>query len=338
MVKLSRMQDGDVLVTCSVSGGKDSAATALYLRELGVSYRAVFADTGWESDETYRYIDEILQPAIGPIETVRADIQVQPERMALVEEVEAILGISPSPMVRACVREAAFPSHAAKFCTRMLKVTPIREWHHRMMARDARAIVSCVGIRASESEARSHYPEWEIDAGTDAIRWSPILSWAEHEVVDICRRHGLPPNPMYLRGAPRVGCNPCIHARKSQFALLDERRVAAIRTLEAGLLELAVAAGRGPGTTYTNRHGCEVVRRAPTWAAGDGRTPTALPRNPPIDVVMAWAEGAVGDIGAWASDRADGLDDDDQASEGCARWGLCERPGAQLTIWSTDRR
>lgn len=336
MIQVERMRSGAVSVTCSVSGGKDSAATALYLRELSIPYRAVFADTGWESEETYTYIAEVLQPAIGPIETVRADIQVQPERMALVEEVEAILGISPSAMVRACVREAAFPSHAAKFCTRMLKIAPIRDFHHRMMEVDTRTIVSCVGIRASESEARSHYPEWEVDAGLDVIRWSPILSWTEQEVADIHRRHRIPPNPMYLRGAPRVGCHPCIHARKSQFALLDARRVDAIRRLEAGLLALAEVAGRGPGTSYTDRRGREVVRHAPTWAAGDGRTPTALPRNPPIDVVMAWAEGTVGDIGVWASDRVDGLDSDDQASGGCARWGLCERPGGQLTIW--DKR
>lgn len=326
MISIDKLKDGSVSATCSVSGGKDSAATALYLRELGIPYRAVFADTGWEADETYRYINDVLQPAIGPIEVVRADIRVQPDRLALVDEVESILGISPSAMVRACVSEAAIPSHAAKFCTRTLKVAPIRDFHQRMMAADWRAIVSCVGIRASESEARSRYPEWEIDPGLDVIRWSPILSWSEREVVDIHRRHGLPPNPMYLRGAPRVGCNPCIHARKSQFALLDPRRVAAIRRLEAGLLALAEAAGRGPGTTYTDRRGREVVRRAPTWAAGDGRTPTALPRNPPIDVVMVWAQGAVGDAGLWASDRVDGLDSDDQASEGCARWGLCERP------------
>ena len=38
-----------VCVMASVSGGKDSTALMLALREADVPFRAVFADTGWES-------------------------------------------------------------------------------------------------------------------------------------------------------------------------------------------------------------------------------------------------------------------------------------------------
>lgn len=40
----------DAVVVCSVSGGKDSAALSLYLTELGIEHRRVFADTGWENE------------------------------------------------------------------------------------------------------------------------------------------------------------------------------------------------------------------------------------------------------------------------------------------------
>jgi len=61
----------------SLSGGKDSTATALHLLETGVidrhvqaggEVRRVFLDSGWELDETYRYLDEVLTPRLGQID------------------------------------------------------------------------------------------------------------------------------------------------------------------------------------------------------------------------------------------------------------------------------
>jgi 3'-phosphoadenosine 5'-phosphosulfate sulfotransferase (PAPS reductase)/FAD synthetase len=62
----------------SLSGGKDSTATYLHLLEQGVfdkveqaggQVRRVFADTGWELDETYAYLD-VLADRFGPIDRV----------------------------------------------------------------------------------------------------------------------------------------------------------------------------------------------------------------------------------------------------------------------------
>src|ERR1044071_3684481 len=47
-------------VIASVSGGKDSTALILALREAEIPARYVFADTGWEAGSTYRYV-ELLQ-------------------------------------------------------------------------------------------------------------------------------------------------------------------------------------------------------------------------------------------------------------------------------------
>ena len=52
----------DKLIVVSVSGGKDSTAMCLHLFEQGYDkddFVRVFADTGWESEETYRYLKEI---------------------------------------------------------------------------------------------------------------------------------------------------------------------------------------------------------------------------------------------------------------------------------------
>jgi 3'-phosphoadenosine 5'-phosphosulfate sulfotransferase (PAPS reductase)/FAD synthetase len=57
----------------SISGGKDSTAMWIYAKfELGVEVIPVFADTGHEHTETYRYLDH-LENLLGPIRRVKAD-------------------------------------------------------------------------------------------------------------------------------------------------------------------------------------------------------------------------------------------------------------------------
>jgi len=69
---------GGADLVVSMSGGKDSTATYLWLLEQGVldrveraggTVRRVFADTGWELDETYAYLD-VLADRFGPIDRV----------------------------------------------------------------------------------------------------------------------------------------------------------------------------------------------------------------------------------------------------------------------------
>ena len=51
------IEEEELLPILSLSGGKDSLAAALLMRELGVDCGYVYADTGWEADETYEYLD-----------------------------------------------------------------------------------------------------------------------------------------------------------------------------------------------------------------------------------------------------------------------------------------
>lgn len=66
-------------VVASVSGGKDSTALLLALREAGIEHSAVFADTGWEHPAVYEYLD-LLRQRLGRIDVVTSPLQIEPLR------------------------------------------------------------------------------------------------------------------------------------------------------------------------------------------------------------------------------------------------------------------
>lgn len=109
----------------SVSGGKDSTAAALHLREQGIPFRAVFFDTGWESPITYRYLRDVVPGAIGVTPTWHRRLpDLSPRLEEIAESVEAVLGLPIGPfgdrksaMVRWSLRKGMFPSRTKRWCT-----------------------------------------------------------------------------------------------------------------------------------------------------------------------------------------------------------------------------
>lgn len=259
---------GDRIVIASVSGGKDSAAMCLWLQEQGIERVRVFADTGWEAKETYEYLRGPLTERLGPIHEVGY----------------------PGGMAALCRKKSGFPPRTHRWCTSELKVKPIAAFCDEVRAR-GRDVVQSVGIRAGESLARSKLTEWEWSDAFDCDVWRPLIAWTEQDVIDIHTRHGLAPNPLYLRGASRVGCWPCIFARKAEIANIadvDPKQIDRIGALETELTERA-----GEQRSFFHRDGlisiADVVRWSRT-AHGGRQYELFAPETEP----------------------------------GCVRWGLCE--------------
>jgi 3'-phosphoadenosine 5'-phosphosulfate sulfotransferase (PAPS reductase)/FAD synthetase len=285
----SKISDRPLIV--SVSGGKDSTAMALHLRELGIKYRSVFMDTGWEHPSTYDYLSDVLDPLLGGVERIRGAMD----------------------MVETIRHKAMFPSRMRRWCTQQLKVIPMQDFCVRVFEETGMRPVSAVGIRSAESLRRSKMQEWEEQ--DEATIWRPLIRWTMQDVVDIHTRHGVQPNPLYLRGASRVGCWPCIYARKAEVKLLatiDPDRIALIRDLEREITEAADALAATKG--IVNEH-----PRA--WFAGRG--PAALGGRAgamPIDDVVSWAMTGKGGRQFELIEAPE--------EEGCMRWGLCDHPAA----------
>lgn len=270
-------------VVASISGGKDSAAMSLWLREQEIEHERVFLDTGWEHAVTYEYLRGDLERALGPITWLKPPLQM-----------EALI-----------LKKGMFPSRMRRFCTEELKVFPMQRFLRGLMD-----VINAVGIRAAESEARSRLPEWEWQEGFDCEVWRPILRWSEQDVIDIHQRHGLRPNPLYLMGARRVGCWPCIMASKSEIRLIAERdpdRIVRLRVLEQQVGDAAEARAARKG---------EALKSRPAWfqapIGGDGLCW-------PIDRVVKWSRTV---RGGREEDRQEDLFGG--MNDGCMRWGLCE--------------
>lgn len=198
----------------SVSGGKDS--TALYLWGLNNldSFRAVFADTGNEHPVTLNYVRNLPDLAGGPaVEWVKADFEDYLWNKGQIP--------SGNPFLDMCVAKKRAPSARAQFCTENLKMAPIRKWL-ASARKGYDKVIMYTGIRKGESLRRSRYQEWEYLPYYDCETRRPLLEWSETDIFDYMASFGVEPNPLYKEGFTRVGCFPCIHARKSELARLPD--------------------------------------------------------------------------------------------------------------------
>lgn len=143
------------------------------------------------------------------------------EAASAVERALSALHPTGNPFLDLCIWKGRFPSTRARFCSEELKHRPIYEQVMLPLMRSGR-VLSWQGVRADESPARAKMPR--MDRGDGRLwNWRPILRWTVNDVFAMHRRHGLEPNPLYKLGMGRVGCMPCIHARKSELAEIYKR-------------------------------------------------------------------------------------------------------------------
>lgn len=258
-----------------VSGGKDSTALWLWARRIGLSPLVpVFCDTKWEAAETYAYLAE-LERRLSPIRRLDSEgFEARTRRLG------------------------TFPSRARKWCSPELKVEPTAAELLKIRDETGDEVEVLLGIRREESPKRADAvltPEREWSDAYDCEVWRPILDWTIDDVIAEHHRADVPLNPLYLKGAERVGCWPCIHAGKAELRLIgesDPERIDRLAQLEAdiGQTMFTLEASRKDGGK--RRKIPTGIREIVTWAMSKrgGRQLTMIP----------------------------------QAS-GCFRWGTCEK-------------
>ena len=176
---------------CGISGGKDSSALAVYMRDRVPDMEYFFCDTGAELPETYRYLAK-LEAVLGkPIARLNAERD-------FTHYFEVFRGTLPSPQMR--------------WCTSLLKIKPLEEW---IGEDDA---VSYVAIRADESN-RKGYVSTKPNIKT---RFPFVEDDIDHAgVVCILEDAGIN-LPEYYKWRTRSGCYFCFFQRKAEWVGLAD--------------------------------------------------------------------------------------------------------------------
>lgn len=169
------------------SGGKDSTALLLWAKANLPDFVPIFCDTKWEHPLTYAYIAKVnAEVCDGKLITISS------------EKFAGMAGLVTLKM--------RVPSPKARFCTENLKVIPMQKW----IAQQSEDVTLYQGIRADESDSRRNMPDCEWSEVYDCEVRRPLLRWTAEQVFAFLASHGVEPNPLYLLGARRVGCFPCV--------------------------------------------------------------------------------------------------------------------------------
>jgi len=182
-----------------ISGGKDSAALAVYMRqhhsELNIDY--FFTDTGKELPEVYDFLGR-LEGFLG----------------------KPILRLNPNRDFDFWLREFGhfLPSPKARWCTRQLKLLPFKQWVRPMLlAGDA--VTSYVAIRSDEEYRQGYIPTEDNLIVRLPFREDGI---DKQGVMDILEASGVG-FPKYYEWRSRSGCTFCFFQQKIEWVRLKER-------------------------------------------------------------------------------------------------------------------
>ena len=220
---------------CGISGGKDSSALAIYLRERVPEMEYFFCDTGAELPETYEYLNR-LEVALGkPIERLNSD-------KGFDHWFEVYRGTLPSPQMR--------------WCTRQMKIKPLEAW-----LGDDEA-TSYVAIRADEKNRKGYV---STKPNIQAV-FPFVENDIDHDgVMRILEDAGLG-LPTYYEWRTRSGCYFCFYQRKAEWVGLAERHPELFARAVSIEKKVLLQAGANGSASYT---GVAMASRLYTWSQGE---------------------------------------------------------------------
>jgi hypothetical protein len=182
-----------------LSGGRDSAALAVYMRQFHpeIDMEYFFTDTGKELPEVYGFLDK-LEGILGkPI------VRLNPDR-----DFDFWLK-----------RYKSFlPSVRTRWCTRMLKIRPFEAWVRPMLETGV-TVVSYVAIRADENFRDGYTSTFDNLVVKLPFKDAGI---AKAGVMEILDGSGLG-LPKYYEWRSRSGCTFCFFQQKIEWVRLSER-------------------------------------------------------------------------------------------------------------------
>lgn len=268
---------------CGISGGKDSSALAIYMRDRVPDMEYFFCDTGAELPETYEYLDK-LEASLGkPIARLNAS-------KGFDHWFEVYRGTLPSPSMR--------------WCTKKMKIEPIEDWIGTDEA------VSYVAIRSDESGRKGY-----VSTKPNINAVFPFVEDGidKDGVMAILEKAGLG-LPSYYEWRTRSGCYFCFYQRKAEWVGLADRHPDLFERAVAIENKVRTDAGADGDSSFGE---FAMKERQYTWAGGES-LPELLERRDEIlerhQQALQRAEGRRRNLPIWEV-MADALDSEDDSQQ-----------------------
>lgn len=190
-----------------LSGGKDSSALALYMKEtrpdLEIEY--FFTDTGYELPETNDFIDK-LEAKLGYIHRLNF------------RSLSGIEGRGELEFSSFLKKNGNYlPSQRDRWCTVELKLKPFEKWVDGFIAQ-GHSIKNYVGIRADEPHRTGFMT---IEKPIETVMPFRDDGIVKSDIINILRRNGLD-LPEYYQWRSRSGCSFCFYQQKIEWIKLME--------------------------------------------------------------------------------------------------------------------
>lgn len=220
---------------CGISGGKDSSALAVFMRDTVPDMEYFFCDTGAELPETYEYLSR-LEVVLGkPIARLNAN-------KGFDHWFEMFRGALPSPQMR--------------WCTNYMKIKPLEDWIGDEPA------ISYVAIRADEAN-RKGYVSTKPNIET---RFPFIDANIDHDgVMNVLSDAGIG-LPDYYEWRTRSGCYFCFFQRKAEWIGLADRHPELFERAVAIEQKVLQDAGVDGDADFTST---AMKGRQYTWSGGE---------------------------------------------------------------------
>jgi 3'-phosphoadenosine 5'-phosphosulfate sulfotransferase (PAPS reductase)/FAD synthetase len=191
-----------------ISGGKDSSALALYVKEtrpeLKIEY--FFTDTGYELPETNDFVDQ-LEEKLGYIHRLND------------RSLNGIEGRGDKTFSHLLKEHNNYlPSQRDRWCTIQMKLKPFESWADSFI-KNGYEIKNYVGIRADEPNRMGFMAAEKAIESVFPFREDGIV---KSDIENILQRNGLE-LPAYYNWRSRSGCSFCFYQQKIEWLKLMEK-------------------------------------------------------------------------------------------------------------------